>query len=73
MQNAVYKYNQKAFHNKQQEYINRGYFELKEKLIDRNNHESFTVIKVLVTQKGLDFLARQFEVVQTPKKMAPIK
>lgn len=56
-----------------QEYINRGYFELKEKLIDRNNHESFTVIKVLVTQKGLDFLARQFEVVQTPKKMAPIK
>lgn len=56
-----------------QEYINRGYFELKEKLIDRNNHESFTVIKVLVTQKGLDFLARQFEVVQTPKKMAPIR
>ncbi len=56
-----------------QEYINRGYFELKEKLIDRNNHESFTVIKVLVTQKGLDFLARQFEVVQTPKKMATIK
>ena len=56
-----------------QEYINRGYFELKEKLIDRNNHESFTVIKVLVTQKGLDFLARQFEVVQTPKKMTPIK
>lgn len=56
-----------------QEYINRGYFELKEKLIDRNNHESFTVIKVLVTQKGLDFLARQFEVIQTPKKMAPIR
>lgn len=56
-----------------QEYINRGYFELKEKLIDRNNHESFTVIKVLVTQKGLDFLARQFEVVQTPKKMAAIR
>lgn len=56
-----------------QEYINRGYFELKEKLIDRNNHESFTVIKVLVTQKGPDFLARQFEVVQTPKKMATIK
>lgn len=56
-----------------QEYINRGYFELKEKLIDRNNHESFTVIKVLVTQRGLDFIARLFEVVQTPKKMAIIK
>lgn len=59
--------------NEPKQYINRGYFELKEKLIDRNNHESFTVIKVLVTQKGLDFLARQFEVVQTPKKMATIK
>lgn len=56
-----------------QEYINRGYFELKEKLIDRNNHESFTVIKVLVTQKGLDFIARLFEVVPTPKKMMSIR
>lgn len=56
-----------------QEYINRGYFELKEKLIDRNNHESFTVIKVLVTQKGLDFIARLFEVVPSPKKMMSIR
>lgn len=56
-----------------QEYINRGYFELKEKLIDRNNHDSFTVVKVLVTQKGWDFLARSFGVVQRPKRMAAIQ
>lgn len=53
-----------------QEYINRGYFELKEKFIERNNHDGFTVIKVLVTQRGLDFIARLFEVVKTPKQMA---
>ena len=53
-----------------QEYINRGYFELKEKFIERNNHDGFTVIKVLVTQRGLDFIARLFEVVKPPKQMA---
>lgn len=56
-----------------QEYINRGYFELREKLIDRNNHDSFTVVKVLVTQKGLDFLARLFGVVSSPKRMASLR
>ena len=56
-----------------QEYIDRGYFELKEKYIDRNNHDGFTVIKVLVTQKGLDFLAKMFEVVKSKKQLALIK
>ena len=56
-----------------QEYINRGYFELKEKFIERNNHDGFTVIKVLVTQKGLDFIAKLFEVVPSVKRQASIR
>lgn len=39
-----------------QEYIDRGYFELKEKWIDRNNHDGFMIVKVLVTQRGLEYL-----------------
>lgn len=56
-----------------QDYVNRGYFELKEKWIDRNSHDSFMVVKVLVTQKGLEFIARIFEVVKSKKSLAPIK
>ena len=55
-----------------QEYIKRGYFELKEKWIDRDNHDGFMVVKVLVTQKGLDFIAKIFDVVKHPKQMAMI-
>ena len=55
-----------------QEYIKRGYFELKEKWIDRDNHDGFMVVKVLVTQKGLDFIAKIFDVVKYPKQMAMI-
>ena len=44
-----------------QEYIERGYFELKEKWIDRNNHEGFMVVKVLVNQKGLAFINKLFD------------
>lgn len=39
-----------------QEYIDKGYFKLKEQWIDRSNHEGFLVLKVLVTQSGLSFL-----------------
>lgn len=55
-----------------QKYIDKGYFELKEKWIDRNNHDSFLVIKVLVTQRGLGFLSTLFESVQKTKKLAKI-
>ena len=55
-----------------QEYIKRGYFELKEKWIDRDNHDGFMVVKVLVTQKGLDFIAKLFEVIKQPKQMAMV-
>jgi phage antirepressor YoqD-like protein len=56
-----------------QEYINRGYFQLKEKFITRNEHEGFTVIKVLVTQKGLAYLAKRLNVIVSSKKMMSIK
>lgn len=39
-----------------QEYVDRKYFELKEQWIERNSHDSFMVVKVLVTQKGLEFI-----------------
>ncbi|MDR1092082.1 MAG: phage antirepressor KilAC domain-containing protein, partial [Prevotella sp.] len=43
-----------------QEYVNKGYFELVEKDIPRDNHPSFMVIKVLITQKGLLWLDGMF-------------
>lgn len=52
-----------------QEYVERGYFELKEKWIDRDNHDGFMVVKVLVTQRGLDFIARLFEVIPAQKSL----
>ena len=44
-----------------QEYIERGYFELREKEVPRNNHPSFMVTKVLVTQKGLYWLSKKYD------------
>lgn len=55
-----------------QEYVQRGYFILKEKWIDYNNHDGFTVLKVLVTQKGLEFLANLFNVVKQSGEMVKI-
>lgn len=40
-----------------QQFIDKGYFQLKQKWIDRNNHESFCITKVLVTQRGLAYLS----------------
>jgi anti-repressor protein len=56
-----------------QEYIERGYFQLKEKLIERDNHQPFVVIKVLVTQKGLQYIAKLFEVIPSSKQLALIQ
>ena len=53
-----------------QEYISRKYFVLKEKYITRNNHDGFIVLKVLVTQKGLEFLSNIFNAVESSKKFA---
>lgn len=46
------------------------------RVTELNNEPMFCladVCKVLVTQKGLDFLARVFEVVQSPKKVAALR
>lgn len=40
-----------------QEYINRGYFQLRFKTIERDSHPNMTVTKVLVTKQGLKYLA----------------
>lgn len=55
-----------------QEYIKRKFFVLKEKYITRNNHDGFVVIKVLVTQKGLEFLSGLFQSVYENKKLAKL-
>lgn len=52
-----------------QEYIQRGYFELREKEIPRDNHPAFMVTKVLVTQKGLFWLSKTFN--STPQTSVP--
>lgn len=52
----------KSRNEPKQIYINKGYFRMTEKWIERNNHDGFVVTKVLVTQKGLDFLAKEFGV-----------
>ena len=43
-----------------QRYIDAGYFEMKEKFIERDNHPGFVVTKVLVTQKGLAYINHLF-------------
>lgn len=55
-----------------QEYVARGYFEIYEIPIRRDNHPDFMSLKVLVTQKGLAFLNKLFEGELCDKKMAKI-
>jgi phage antirepressor YoqD-like protein len=51
----------KSKNEPQQKYVDKGYFQLKEKWIDRNEHDSFMVLKILVTQRGLGFLSTLFQ------------
>lgn len=44
-----------------QQYVDRGYFVLKEKFIEQNNSPGFVAIIPLVTQKGLEFISKQFQ------------
>lgn len=55
-----------------QEFVDRGYFEVKEKLISRDNNPNFVVVVVLVTQKGLKFLSEMFDGKPTQRKLALI-
>ena len=43
-----------------QRFVNAGYFEMKEKFIERDNHPGFVVTKTLVTQKGLAYINHLF-------------
>ena len=43
-----------------QEYIDRGYFDVRKKEIERNEHPYFTVLKVLVEPKGLFWLSKKY-------------
>lgn len=52
-----------------QEFIARGYFQLKEKMV-QNGENQFMVVKVLVTQKGLAYISSIFNLNQSPKTMA---
>ncbi len=63
----------KARNEPKQIYIDRGFFQLKEKYITRNEHDGFVVIKVLVTQKGLAFLSEQFKSGRSNKTLAIIQ
>jgi anti-repressor protein len=51
----------KSKNEPKQAYVEKGYFQLKEKWIDRNGHDSFMVLKILVTQRGLGFLSTIFK------------
>jgi len=55
-----------------QEYVTRGYFQIKEKFIERENHDSFMVIKVLITQRGLGFLSTLFNAEPKSKKQVKL-
>lgn len=55
-----------------QQYIKAGYFQLKERWIERNNHEPFMVVKVLVTQKGLAYISKIFKSIPQQKQLANI-
>ena len=55
-----------------QRFIDAGYFEMKEKFIERNNHPGFVVTKVLVTQKGLAYLNHLFGGKPSDGKLARI-
>lgn len=56
----------------QQTYIKRGFFVMKEKFIERNNHDGFVILKVLVTQKGLEFLNTIFKSTRAKSNLAKI-
>ena len=55
-----------------QYYIDRGYFELKERFIERENHEGFMVVTPYASQRGIGYLSTVFDVVPKSKKRAKI-
>ena len=56
-----------------QRFVNAGYFEMKEKFIERNSHPGFVVTKILVTQKGLAYIKHLFGGNPSDGKIAAIE
>lgn len=56
-----------------QRYIDAKYFKMTEKYIERNEHPSFIVTKVLVTQKGLAYINHLFGGNPSDGKLARIR
>ena len=56
-----------------QRFVNAGYFEMKEKFIERDNHPGFVVTKTLVTQKGLAYINHLFGGNPSDGKLTPIR
>lgn len=50
----------KSRNEPKQEYIDRGYFDVRKVDIPRENHKDFTVLKVLTTPKGLYWLSKRY-------------
>lgn len=63
----------KSKNEPKQDYIDRGYFELKEHIVPRENHPDILTLKILVTQKGLEFIAGLFDITPPTKKVANFK
>jgi phage antirepressor YoqD-like protein len=61
----------KSRNEPKQQYVDRGYFELKEQWIE-NATRPFSVTKVLVTQRGLFFLSKIFEAKMETKTLSTI-
>lgn len=56
-----------------QRFVNAGYFEMKEKFIERDNHPGFVVTKTLVTQKGVAYINHLFGGNPSDGKIAAIE
>ena len=56
-----------------QRFVNAGYFEMKEKFIERNSHPGFVVTIILVTQKGLAYINHLFGGNPSDGKIAAIE
>lgn len=62
----------KTTNEPKQEFVNRGYFKLTEKLIKRLGHPDKVVMTTYVTQKGLAFIAKTLGVIAIPNQIVPI-
>jgi len=49
-----------------QQYVAKGYFEVKEKFHEVSDTKGFLAVRTFATQKGLGFIAKTLEVIKTP-------